>query len=810
MRQLPTVDSAKPAAALVTEKTDEHATATLSLPVEGMTCAACQVRVQRALEKTPGVRDASVSLMTNSATVAFDPGRVTASTLVDRIRATGYGASLPAVSRSSLEEQEALDRSRAGEYARLRTRAIVSLVAGAVAMVISMPLMSVGGHGHTVTDPFMSWATQVVDPVLRRTLPALYQVPAGALSWSLLILAAFIGGWAGRDFYTRAWKGARHRSTDMNTLIALGTGAAFLFSAVATLSPETFTSRGVSPEVYYEAVILIIALVLTGNALDARAKRETATAISRLAGLQPKTVRVLQGGTEREVEVGEVAAGDEIRVRPGERIPVDGVVVTGETSVDESMLTGESLPVHRVAGMPVVGGTVNGRGSITMRATTLGADSVLSRIVAMMREAQSSRAPIQRLADRVSAAFVPAVIAIAIVTFVVWYLVTDTGSLVRALTAAIAVLIIACPCAMGLAVPAAVMVATGRAAQMGILIKGGEALERTADVDTVVLDKTGTLTEGRPTVADITRSATAPTEVQILKFVTSLEQLSEHPLAGALVAAGQSAGIEPRPVTDFDAEPGGGISGLVDGKRVLIGSARYLREHGVDTTELDTSANRHTAQAHTPVFVAIDGALAALVAIADPIRPSAAPTVTRLRQLGLRVMLLTGDVPATAQAVARATGIEDVVSGVRPDGKLDVIRRLQNEGTGRVVAMVGDGLNDGPALTQADVGIAIGTGTDVALEASDIALVRGDPSGAADSIELARASLRVMRQNLFWAFIYNIVGIPVAAGALYPTFGLQLSPVLASAAMALSSFSVVSNSLRLRNFATSTGTGTLR
>jgi Cu+-exporting ATPase len=773
----------------------------LSLPVEGMTCAACQARVQRTLQKTPGVREATVNLMTNSATVAFDPRVVGAPDLVERIRETGYGASLPVEDQTALEEQESLDRARANEYSSLRVRAAVSLAAGLVTMIASMPLMSAIVHEHAlpVGDPFMRWSMRVVDPVLRELLPWMYAIPAAWLSFGLLFLTLGVVGWAGRAFYVRAWRAARHGSTDMNTLIALGTGAALAFSAVATIAPGQFLSRGLAPDVYYEAVILIIALVLVGNALDARAKNETSSAIRRLVQLQPKSVRVVRQGDEREVPISEVIAGDEIIVRPGERVPVDGVLTSGASAVDESMLTGEPLPVAKVVGASVVGGTLNRTGAFTLRATTLGSSSVLARIVAMMREAQGSRAPIQQLADRVSAVFVPAVIAISIATFVVWFVAAGDRSLVKALSAAISVLIIACPCAMGLAVPAAVMVATGRAAQFGVLIKGGEALERAARVDVVVLDKTGTLTEGHPHLVRLEVVAgEALDERAILALVAGLERSSEHPLAEAFVSAARERDVEPVNAETFHATPGSGVAGVVRGHDVMAGSAAMLSESGLDLRPAADVLTRMSAEAVTPVLLAIDRRLVAIAAIADPVKAGARDAVRRLRSQGLDVLLVTGDVEATARAIAREVSIERVVSGVRPEGKLETIRELQR--AGHRVAMVGDGINDAPALAQADVGIAIGTGTDVAIEASDMALMRGDPGSAADALELARASLRIMRQNLFWAFVYNTVGIPIAAGVLYPAFGVQLSPVLASAAMALSSFSVVSNSLRLRGF----------
>lgn len=783
----------EPGAAATLEPTRQAAR--LNIPVTGMTCAACQARVQRVLERTPGVDEAVVSLMTNTATVRFDPSVVDAPALVERIRGTGYGADLPIDERTAIEEQEAQDAARVAEVRRLTRKAVAALAAGAVAMVVSMPLMAANAHhGAATADPVMRWAMTWLDPLVRRVVPALYAVSASTLSWGLLVLTAGVMAWAGRHFYVRAWKAMRHRAADMNTLIALGTGAAFLFSAFATMAPGVFTSRGVAPDVYYEAVIIIIAFILGGNALEARAKAGTSDAIRKLIDLRPRTARVRRDGVERDLPVEQVREGDEVVVRPGERLPVDGLVVEGSSAVDESMLTGEPLPVTKSAGDRVIGGTINRTGSFIVRATTLGADSVLSQIVRLMREAQGSRAPIQRLADRVSAVFVPTIIALSLVTFVVWYAASDTAPVLRAFTAAVSVLIIACPCAMGLAVPTAVMVATGRGAELGVLIKGGEALERAGDADTVVVDKTGTVTEGRPAVVAIATS-NGFDEASLLQLVASLERSSEHPLALAIVESAEARGLALAPAESFASDTGRGVTGVVHGRALAVGNEELMRLWSVETAPVAGFAAERAARAETVVFVNVDGALAGAIAIADPVRSTSADAVRRLRDLGLDVVLLTGDVPATAKAVAREVGIERVEAGVLPEGKVDAVRRLQEQG--HVVVMAGDGINDAPALARADVGIAMGNGTDIALEAGDIALLRGDLRGVAAAIRLSRRTMRTMRQNLFWAFIYNVIGIPIAAGALYPSLGILLSPILASAAMAMSSVSVVSNSLRL-------------
>ena len=827
---------------------------TIRIPVSGMTCAACTARVQRTLQKQPGVDDANVNLMMKTATVTYDPGSVAPDRLVDAIRSTGYGAELASPDQTAFEEQEARDRATAEEFRELKRKAIVSGIAGAIAMIVSMPLMSAmtdgaGGHGHVASDPFMRWAAGSLDPFFRAVLPWLYDVPAAAISWTLLVVTLVVMAWAGRHFYTRAWAAFRHHSADMNTLVAVGTGAAFLYSVVATVAPGFFLSRGVPADVYYEAVIIIIALILTGNAFEARAKRNTATALRALVELRPKTARVVRMEQEVDVPVESVETGETIVVRPGERIPVDGEVLAGESAVDESMLTGESLPVRKAAGDRVIGGTINRTGAFRYRATTLGGDSVLAQIVRLMRDAQGSRAPIQRLADRISGIFVPVVISIAIATFVGWFVIAETAPLVRAFAAAVAVLIIACPCAMGLAVPTAVMVSTGKGAELGVLIKGGEALQRAGDVTTIVLDKTGTVTEGRPTVTDVVLAGAAtddhwgapPDEhdtaepanarnrfsagstgsahdahdargtgaapvrpsalateprLELLRLVASLESSSEHPLADAIVRHATDEGLAIEAPGRFESLTGRGASGEVAGHLVAVGNETLMTERGIDVALLRADAERLAAGGKTPMYAAIDGRLAGVVAVADPIRETSREAIARMHRMGLTVVMLTGDNARTAEAVAKEAGIDRVVAGVLPEGKLREIERLQAEGA--VVAMVGDGINDAPALAQADIGMAVGTGTDVAAEAADVVLMRGDLRAASQAIALSRRTMRTMKQNLFWAFVYNVVGIPIAAGVLYPAFGLLLSPILASAAMAFSSVSVVTNSLRLR------------
>ncbi|MFN2326927.1 MAG: heavy metal translocating P-type ATPase, partial [Gemmatimonadales bacterium] len=549
---------------------------TVTIPVEGMTCAACTSRVEKALTRHAGVSDASVNLMLRQATVRFDPATTTPDALVEAVRSTGYDASLPVAGQTAFEEQEARDQAQQAEFESLRRKAVVTALIGVAAMLLSMPLMVAdvhAGHG-PVADPFMRWVMEGLTPVLRGTLPWLYAIPAPVLSWSLLAVTLFVMSWAGRHFYTRAWAAFRHHSADMNTLVAVGTGAAFLYSVVATAAPAVFTSRGLLPDVYYEAVIIIIAFILAGNALEARAKRKTAVALRALVDLQPKTARVERDGEEQDVPVESVRRGEVVLVRPGERIPVDGEVVDGRSAVDEAMLTGESLPVEKTVGDRVIGATINGTGAFRLRATTLGSDSVLARIVALMRDAQGSRAPIQRLADRVSGVFVPIVLQLAVATFVAWFLLADAAPLVRGLAAAVTVLIIACPCAMGLAVPTAVMVATGRGASLGILIKGGEALQRAGDITTIVLDKTGTVTEGKPAVTDVVRppAGVGLDDTALLRLVASLESSSEHPLAAAIVAHARQAGVELAPVEAFESHTGRGAVGIVEGHALAVGN----------------------------------------------------------------------------------------------------------------------------------------------------------------------------------------------------------------------------------------------
>ncbi len=774
-----------------------HAAQSVDLDVTGMTCAACQANVQRALARVPGVTDASVNLMLGTAKVTLESAGTTADALVAAVESIGYGASLTAPEVSAVAALERRDDAQVEEFRSLRLRAGVSLACGALAMVLSMPLM--GGDLHRAHqgggDPFMQWVMVRLTPALRAVFPRLYDVPPDLLRAALLGLTLIVVGWAGRQFYTAGVKALIHRAPDMNSLVAVGTGAALLYSLVATVAPELFTAAGVPADVYYEAVVFIIALVLGGRALEAGARRRTAGALRALAALQPTSARVVRGDREDEVPLEQVRPGDVVLVRPGERVPVDGVLLEGSAVVDESLVTGESIPVSRSPGDPVIGGTTNSAGAFRFRATAVGPDSVLARIVRLMRDAQTSRAPIQHLADRVSAVFVPSVMGLAVLTAVVWLLVSGEGGLVRALAAGVSVLIIACPCAMGLAVPTAVMVATGRGADVGVLIKGGDALQRSGEVTTVVLDKTGTLTEGQPEVVEVWCGPDQIADV-VLRVAAAVERQSEHPLGAAIVRAARERGLPTSAATAFVSEPGLGAAAVVDGRRVSIGNEAWLHREGVPTAMLGPVVSRMRAAGQTAVLIAIDTVAVGVCAIADRLRPTSTAAVAALRAAGLEVVMLSGDARVTAEAIARAAGIGRVVAEVLPQDKLDEVKRLQ--AAGAVVAMVGDGVNDAPALAQADVGMAVATGSDVAVDAADVVLMRPDLMGVVRAIALSRHTMRTMRQNLFWAFAYNVIGIPVAAGVLYPAFGVLLSPVLASAAMAVSSVFVIANSLRLR------------
>jgi P-type Cu+ transporter len=742
----------------------------LTLPVRGMHCAACVGKVEEALTRVPGVETASVNLATERATVGFDPARADVGALQAAVAAAGYELAAAPVERGG----EAEDRERAArarEQAGLRRRFIVGALLSAPLLLGGMPELFPG-----------------VPAWLRNT-------------WLQLVLATPVQFWVGASFHAGLLHDLRYRSASMSTLVSLGTNAAYLFSVAVTLWPHVFHTAGAMT--YYETAAVVITLVVLGRWLEARARGRTSEAIRRLVSLAPRSARVLRAGDEVDVPTADVEVGDLIRIRPGERLPVDGTVVEGASTVDESMLTGESVPVEKTPGAAVAAGTVNRTGSFVFRATRVGSETTLARIVTLVEEAQGSRAPIQRLADRVAAVFVPVVLAIAALTFVGWWLLGPAPSLVYALTNAVAVLVIACPCAMGLATPTAIMVATGRGAEHGVLIRSAAALERASDVRTMVFDKTGTLTIGRPVVTDVIVAEHGTTEADVLAMAAAAEQGSEHPIGEAIAARAKELGLALPAVGAFVTVPGQGVDALAPEGRVLVGNRALMEARGIETDALEPRAAALAAEGKTVVYVAFAGQAFGLVAVADALKPDAPEAVAALRRRGLEVVMLTGDRRATALAIARLAGIDRVLAEVQPEAKARAVAALQAER--RVVAMVGDGINDAPALVQADVGIAMGSGTDVAIEAADVTLMRGDLTGVVIAVDLSRRTMRIVKQNLAWAFGYNVVLIPVAAGLLYPLGGVLLSPILAGAAMAFSSVSVVTNSLRLKRWRFSQG-----
>lgn len=692
-------------------------------------------------------------------------------------------------------EQDAQDRAQAEEFASLRRKAIGSGIVGTIAMVLSMPLMSAGSHHGAAADPMVDWSMRFLDPTIRFALPWLYTWDAATLKYVMLVLTLGIVVWAGGPIYRQAWRAFRNRVANMDTLIATGTGAALLYSAAATVAPDFFLRHGVQPEVYYEAVVMILALVLAGSALESRARGQTSSALRAMLSLQPVEARVLRNGVEIDIPAASVQTDDLVLVRPGERIPVDGTVVEGSSAVDESMLTGEALPVEKSAGDRVIGGTINRLGSLRYATTAVGSASVLAQMVKLMREAQASRAPMQKLADRISAVFVPVVISIAIATFMAWAVLAPEAGLVRALTAAVAVLIIACPCAVGLAVPTAVTVAIGNGAQRGVLFKGGEAIEKLSQVDAMLLDKTGTITEGRPSVTGVYASE-GWSEAGLLAVAAAVERHSEHPLAEAVVNAAVQRSVSVLAADGFRATPGVGARAMVAGRDVSIGNEKSVNDGATVPGSVLAAAEQSASQGQTPLFVSVDGRMAGYITVADALKPSSGSAIGELKRQGLALTMLTGDRRATAESVAQAVGIDRVIAGVLPEGKVEQVKRMQAEG--RAVAMVGDGVNDAPALAQANAGLAMASGSGIAGEAADVTLMRSDLDAVVTAVKLARRTVRIMRQNLLWSFLYNVIGIPIAAGILYPATGMLLSPVFAGVAMALSSVSVIGNSLRLR------------
>ena len=748
--------------------------AELTLPVVGMTCASCVNRIERFLNRADGVTESSVNLATERATVRFDPDRIDPSGIAAVIQAAGYDVAREATS-SATDANAADGATRAAERRELLTGAIVSTGIGLAMMAI------------------MFWPGGTPWPMM--DVNRWFLVPA--------TIVQFVYG---RRFLVAALRGARHGEANMNTLVAIGTMAAYGYSVVVTLLPESVMGAGIGHETYFDSAALIIGLILLGRWLEARAKGQAAGAVTALIRLRPDTARVLREGGEREIPVSEVVVGDLVRVRPGDRVPIDGVLVEGASAIDESMLTGESLPVEKRPGDRAIGATMNAGGSFVMRAERVGDATTLAQIVALVERAQGSKAPIQRVADRVTGWFVPAVIGIAALTFVGWLVLGPEPKLTYALTSAIAVLIIACPCAMGLATPTAIMVGTGKGAENGILIRDGAALEDTHRITTVVLDKTGTITSGIPSVTGV-QPLDGVDGRELLRLVAAVERGSEHPVGEAIVRHADEAGVDRTEAGGFLATAGQGVQAAVGGATILAGTEGYLRSSGIDPSPLLDAAAAAAANGGSPVLVARDGRPIGMIAVADAVKPSSADAIRRLQRAGIEVWMISGDRRETAAAIGAQVGIgpDRILAEVLPAEKAASVERLQAGGAR--VAMVGDGINDAPALAQADVGISIGTGADVALEASDITLIGDDLGAVPTAMRLSRATMRVIRQNLAWAFGYNILLIPVAAGLLYPLAGLLLSPALAAGAMALSSVSVVANSLRLRAFRSGTTNG---
>lgn len=746
--------------------THEIGTVKTNFAIRGMHCASCVGQIEKVLDETPGVVTASVNLATERAQVTH----LSSATQLDTIYRVVESAGYKVIRAEEGDASEDVERAeRAHELSLLQRKFTVAAVLAVLVFIGSM----------------QAW------------FPGLSDIPRPVMYWVLLVLTTPSLFWCASRIFTGAVAAFRHRSADMNTLIAVGTSAAYIYSVVATIFPRFFEHAGQAVEVYFDTTAIIIALILLGQWLELRAKGQTSEAMRRLMDLQAKTARVIREGKEVDIPVEDVVVGDVVVVRPGEKVPVDGEIVEGHSSVDESMVTGESIPVEKTDGDEVIGATINKTGSFKFRAIKVGKDTALSQIVQLVQDAQGSKAPIQRMADVVANYFVPIVIMVAIATFVVWYDFGPEPALTFALLNFVAVMIIACPCALGLATPTAIMVGTGKGAENGVLIKGGEALETAHKLNAIILDKTGTITMGRPEVTDVVpENGIDPDE--ILRLAASAERGSEHPLGEAIVKGAHERGLALSEVKNFEAIVGHGIRAQIEGRALLLGNIKLMREAGMAIDGLEATAAELASEGKTPMYVAMDGKMAGVIAVADPVKEGSVEAIAALKKLDLEVVMITGDNEQTAKAIAEQVGIDHVLAEVLPEDKVAHVKKMQD--AGKRVAMVGDGINDAPALAQADIGIAIGTGTDVAMEASDITLMRGDLRGVVTAISLSRMTMRIIRQNLFWAFAYNTAGIPIAAGILYPFFGILLSPVIASAAMALSSVSVLSNSLRLRRF----------
>jgi Cu+-exporting ATPase len=742
----------------------------VTLPIHGMSCASCVKKVESVLSGLEGVIKASVNFATERASVQYVPGAVSLEDFKKAVKDAGYEI----LETGRIEKEDVVDQERTAreaEFRKLKHKFITGLV-----LVVPVFLMAY-------------WKTLGLNKV--------YDLSRETNFYLQLIFQTPIQFWVGWQFYIGAWKSAKHKSSDMNTLIAVGTSAAYLYSVIAMFFPNLFSAQGLVAEVYFDTAGAIIVLILLGRLLEARAKGQTSEAIKKLIGLQAKTARVVRDGREEDIPVEEVELRDRVVVRPGEKIPVDGIVREGHSAVDESMVTGESIPVEKHVGDEIIGATINKTGTFIFEAKKVGKDTMLSQIIKMVEEAQGSKPPIARLADIIAGYFVPTVIGIAIVTFAVWYFFGPVPALTYAVLNFVAVLIIACPCALGLATPTSIMVGTGKGAESGVLIRGGEALETAHKLKAIVLDKTGTLTEGKPSVTDIATFGDFKEE-EILRYSASAEKGSEHPLGEAIVNRALEKNIPLISPENFNAIAGHGIEANIDGKSVLLGNLKLMRDRSIPLKDLEVKADAFSNQGKTPMFVAVDNKPAGIVAVADTLKENSKAAVDALHRMGIEVAMITGDNKRTADAIAKQIDIDRVLAEVLPNGKADEVRKLQDEG--KKVAMVGDGINDAPALAQADVGIAIGTGTDVAIESADITLISGDLRGVLTAIALSRATIRNIKQNLFWAFAYNTILIPVAAGVLFPLFGILLNPIFAAAAMGLSSVTVVSNALRLRRF----------
>lgn len=742
-----------------------------TLKLRGMSCASCANSVEEAIRSVPGVSECSVNFGAEQATVTYNSKKTDLEAIQNAIDAAGYSAQ-PVPEDILTGDDDAERKARLAESRQLTRKVWIGGIISTILVIGSLPVMT-GLH-----IPFV--------PMWLHNF------------WLQAVLTAPVQFWCGKSFYINSWKALKRHAATMDTLIALGTSAAYFYSLFVTISPGFLTAQGLSPSVYYEVAAVVVTLILLGKLFENRAKGQTSEAIRKLMGLQARTARIIRNGKEMEVPIAEVQLGDVILVRPGEKIPTDGEVIEGSSTVDEAMVTGESVAVKKQPGDEVIGATINKTGSFKFRTTRVGKDTFLAQIVKLVQQAQGSKAPIQRLADQVTGWFVPAVIAIAIATFIIWY--NFMGNVTLALITTVGVLIIACPCALGLATPTSIMVGTGKGAENGILIKGADSLELAHKLQTIVLDKTGTLTQGKPTVTDFVtvKGTVNSNELKLLQLAASIERNSEHPIAEAVVQYAQSQAVELTVAQNFQAIPGSGVQGNVLNELVQVGTMRWMSELGIDTQALNSNWDRLEYLGKTVIWIAVDGNVQGIMAISDALKPSSARVVQTLQKMGLEVVMLTGDNQRTAEIIAREVGIKRVLAEVRPDQKAATVEQLQAEG--KVVAMVGDGINDAPALAQADVGIAIGTGTDVAIAASDITLISGDLQGIVTAIQLSRATMRNIRQNLFFAFIYNVAGIPIAAGILFPFFGWLLSPIIAGAAMAFSSVSVVTNALRLRSF----------